>query len=142
MRAMMMMAALLAVPAVAAEVKPGKWQATMIIENMSMPGMPPEALAMMKGRPTVTTYCMTPEEAEADPRKLLDTEKKCKFNSFNLSGGKMSAEMVCQTEQGPATMTIEGSYTATSYETRQTMKAGPMTMASRNSAKWLGPCGK
>jgi len=125
---------------VATEVKPGKWQATMTIESMSMPGMPPEALAMMKGRPTTTTYCMTPEEAAADPKKLMDADSKCKFNRFSLAGGRMSAEMLCQTEQGPATMVVDGTYTQTSYETRATMKAGPMTMASRNSARWLGPC--
>ena len=140
MRALVMVALVLSAPAVATEVRPGKWQATMTIENMSMPGMPENVLAMMKGRPTTTTYCMTPEEAKADPKKMMDAESKCKFNRFNLSGGKMSAEMVCQTEQGPATMMVDGAYTETSYETRASMKTGQMTMVSRNTAKWLGPC--
>ncbi len=140
MRALVLMALLAAAPVAATEVKPGKWQMTMIIENMSMPGMPPEALAMMKGRPTVTTYCMTPEEAKADPKKMLAADKSCKMNRFNMSGGKMLADMSCKTDQGPANIVVEGSYTETSYQTRQTMKAGQMTMASRNEAKWLGPC--
>lgn len=142
MRAMVMMAALMAAPVMATEVKPGKWQMTMIVDQMTMPGMPPEALAMMKGRPTVTTYCMTPEEAKADPKKMLAADKSCKLNRFNMSGGKMLADMSCQTEQGPANILVEGSYSETAYETRSTMKAGPMTMVSRSNAKWLGPCGK
>lgn len=140
MRALVMVALLAGTPLAASEVKPGKWQMTMTIDNMSMPGMPPEALAMMKGRPTVTSYCMTPEETKADPKKMLAADKSCKINRFNMSGGKMLADMSCKTDQGPANILVEGSYTETSYQTRQTMKAGQMSMVSRTSAKWLGPC--
>jgi hypothetical protein len=130
-----------AVPALAApRVTPGQWQAVTVIEDATMPGAPPQALAMMKGRPTTVTYCLTPEEAEADPRKMLAADKSCKVNRMNMSGGVIDAEMACKTDQGPALITMKGTFSDTAYSMRSTMKSGPMTMASRVTAKRLGPC--
>jgi hypothetical protein len=128
-------------PAAAAEVKPGKWQTVMSIDSFSMPGMPAEALAAMKKQPpTTVTSCLTPQEAEADPKKLLAADKSCTLNRFNMAGGKMLAEMSCKTEQGPADIRIEGNYTPTSYQFVSSMKGAQMRMATRVNAKWLGPC--
>jgi hypothetical protein len=132
---------LLAAPALAApRVTPGQWQAVSVIEEATMPGVPPEALGMMKGRPTTVTYCLTPEEAEADPKKMLAADKSCTVNRMNMSGGVIDAEMACKTDQGPALITMKGTFTDTAYNMRSTMKSGPMTMASRVTAKRLGPC--
>lgn len=141
MRALILIVLLLPAPVVAApKVNPGQWQATTVIESATMPGVPPEALAMMKGRPTTVTYCLTPEEAEADPEKMLGADKSCKIDRFSLANGKIDAAMTCKTDQGPATMTMKGTYTADSYTMASTMQTGQMTMASRMSAKRLGPC--
>jgi|JI8StandDraft_2_1071088.scaffolds.fasta_scaffold08724_4 hypothetical protein len=134
-------AAALAAPATAApQVMPGQWQSTSVVEHMTMPGMPPEALAMMKGRPTTVRYCLTPEEAAADPRKLLNADKSCTVKRFTLNAGTIDAEMQCRTDQGPATISMKGRYAADSYEMTSRMTNGPMTMQSRVTARRLGPC--
>lgn len=127
----------------APKVNPGQWQSVMVVEEFNMPGMPPEALAMMKRQPAQTvSYCLTPEEADANPEKLLSTDKSCKVNRFRFEGGKIDAEMTCRTEQGPATMTMQGSYQTDSYDMKTRTVSGPMTIVSRMSAKRLGPCKK
>ncbi len=139
--AALLSAATFATSALAAPVvTPGQWTSTMTMDSMTMPGLPPGALDAMKGRPITTSYCLTPEEAEADPKKILAADKSCKVDRFNMAGGKIDSAMTCQTEQGPATMTMTGTYTADSYAMSSTMKAGPMTMASRVTARRLGPC--
>lgn len=121
-------------------VTPGQWESRMTVEDMAMPGMPPNVLAMMKGKPTVTRYCLTPQDAEADPRKMLNADKSCKMNRFSMAGGRIDAQMQCQTEQGPATITMAGSYAAEAYDMTSRMEAGAMRMTSRMSARRLGPC--
>lgn len=131
----------MAAPASAApQVTPGQWEATMTVIDASMPGMPPDAMAMLKGRPTTTRYCLTPQEAEARPEKLLNADKSCQIKRFNLAAGSIDAEMTCKGEMGPTTIRMQGRYTATSYEMTSNMSSGPMTMKSRMVARRLGPC--
>lgn len=130
----------LAAAQAAPAVNPGQWESRMTVEDMAMPGMPPNVLAIMKGNPTVTRYCLTPQEAEADPKKMLNADKSCKLNRFSMAGGNLDAQMQCQTEQGPATITMTGKYSAEAYAMTSRMEAGPMTMTSRVSARRLGPC--
>lgn len=143
MRNMIILAAILplAAPALAnPKVSPGQWQSTMVIEEFTMPGVPPEVAAMARSRPTTVKYCLTPEEAEANPEKLLAQDNSCKTVRFRFEGGKIDAEMRCETEMGPATMTMQGSYQPESYTMRARTVAGPMTTASRMTAKRIGPC--
>lgn len=140
MRALILLA-LVSTPALAApKVTPGQWQSTVTVDSMSMPGVPASALAAMKRQPMTTSYCLTPQEAEADPRKILAADKSCKMDRFSFTGGRIESAMTCKTEQGPATITMTGTYTPTSYAMASTMKSGPMTMSSRVTAKRLGPC--
>jgi hypothetical protein len=71
---------------------------------------------------------------------MLNADKSCKMNRFTMAGGSLDAQMQCQTDQGPATITMAGNYTAEAYEMTSRMEAGPMTMKSRVTARRLGPC--
>lgn len=130
----------LAAAQAAPTVSPGKWESRVVVQDVAMPGLPPGALAMMKGKPVVTSYCLTPQDAQADPKKLINADKSCKVNRFTMAGGSIDLQMQCQTAQGPATMTMRGQYTADSYDMNSRMVAGPMTMVSRVTARRLGPC--
>ncbi len=90
--ALLVSAPALAVP----KVTPGQWQATTTIESATMPGMPPQALAMMKNRPTTVTYCLTPQDVEADPKKMLAADKSCKVNRMLFQGGRIDAQMAAR----------------------------------------------
>lgn len=127
-------------PALAeSKVLPGQWQSTMIVEEMQMPGIPPEVAAMVKGRPTTVTYCLTPEEARSNPEKMM-TQDDCTVVRFGFEGGAIDAAFTCKTDMGPATMTMAGSYTPESYDIRAQTVVGSMSTRSRMSAKRLGPC--
>lgn len=139
--AVLVAAAVTSASAVAApKVMPGQWQSVVTVQSMSMPGVPPAALAQMKQKPTTISYCLTPQEAEADPRKIMGADKSCKVTRFSFEGGKFSSAMTCQTDRGPSTITSTGTYTPTSYAMATAMKSAGMTMASRVTAKRLGPC--
>lgn len=130
-----------AAPVVAAPVvNPGEWETRIVVEQMVMPGMPPGALDAMKGQPTVVRSCMTPQDAEARPEKLLNADKNCTAKRFNFAAGRIDAELVCRTPQGPATITMAGSFTPTTTTMQSRMVSGPMTMVSRVSSRRLGPC--
>jgi hypothetical protein len=138
----LILAALLAPAAALAapEVTPGEWQSTTIIDSMTMPGVPANALDMMKGRPTTITYCLTPEQAEADPEKMFARDDSCQIDNFEITSSTINTAMTCKGPQGPATITMTGTHDGTSYTMASTMKSGPMTMISRTTGKRLGPC--
>jgi len=48
-------------------ISPGRWESTMTIQEMTIPGMPPELAARMKSmtaKPKTFESCVTPEEAK------------------------------------------------------------------------------
>ncbi len=131
-------------------VKPGRWEGAMTISEMDMPAMPAEAREKMKShmgtaRPFVT--CLTEEEVKQ--RKAFFTgetpDKSCKYDHFNLSGGKLDAAMTCNREGGKMAMTMSGTYNADSYEMNMASRAeggpmGVMNMKMKVAAKLVGAC--
>jgi hypothetical protein len=134
-----------AVAAAAIDIAPGKWASSGTVTDVEMPGLPPEAVAMMKRRPISHSFCLTAEQAAKDPRKLFtETSGKCNYRKFDMSGGKLSAVMQCLGPQGDMQMTMTGTYTASSYATTNVMvMAGPggrMRMTSKVTGKRTGDC--
>ncbi len=124
---------------------PGKWVSTGTVTSIDMPGMPPEALAMMKKRPINHSYCLTPEQAEKDPRQMFKGDNsECQYTKFDMARGKLSATMQCNGPQGKMRMTMLGTYSATTYESTNTMVVegprGNMRMTSKISGKRTGGC--
>lgn len=128
---------------------PGRWDSTMKFVNMEMEGMPPEAKAMMSkilGKDRTFASCLTKEEAEKPDGKFFgQADKRCKYDSFTMGGGKIDAKMTCNAEQGTQTMTMQGSYTPDTYDMTMSISgAGPegkaMSMEMQISAKHNGAC--
>ena len=129
--------------AFAQPVRPGMWRTTSTITAVDMPGAPPQVAAMMKGRPTTITQCVTPEQAAKDPRALMQVDKSCKVQSYSMAGGKMSATMVCQQRGGTVTVASAGAYTPTSATATSRISmsgASPMKMTASVSSRLIGPC--
>jgi hypothetical protein len=130
-------------------IRPGKWQSTMTIEDMSMPGMPAEAQAQMKkmfAQARVTENCVTPEEARQPNPKMFAGNDQCRYDHFTMGGGKIDAEMHCNQQGANQTMTMSGSYGPDAYAMHMTStaKGGPtgeaMSMKMRVEAKRIGEC--
>ncbi|MBB4633484.1 DUF3617 domain-containing protein [Sphingosinicella soli] len=126
-------------------VTPGKWASTGTITAIDMPGMPPQALEMMKKRPISHSYCLTAEQAAKDPRQMFKGDNgECEYTKFEMARGKLNAAMQCKGPQGNMRMTMLGTYTADSYQSTNVMVVdgprGNMKMTSKTSGKRTGAC--
>lgn len=131
----------------------GQWRLTTTMEDMSMPGMSPSMQAEMKSmmgqRQNVRVdYCMTPEDARRPSGKVFTGQesKNCRYERFNMAGGKVDAVMHCEAKPaGTTTMTISGTFSPDSYTNDVRIEStggrrGGMTMKMRSEAHRIGDC--
>ena len=125
-------------------VRPGKWETTVTILDMDMPGVPAGILAMMRKKPTTFTTCVTPEQAAAGPKSVLqNTKGKCHYTRFNAVGGKFDAAMECSAGSGTMTTVSSGTYTDTTMDvTGSGTMTGPRGMSTKSHSigRYIGPC--
>jgi len=125
-------------------IQPGKWQSTVTILDMQSPRMPPGVGAAMRAHPTVVTACVTAAQAADGPRSVLQNSNgRCHYTTFNATGGRLNAVMVCAFAQGTMTVTSNGTYTATTMDlSGSSVTTGRMQMTTRThtSGRRLGAC--
>ncbi len=130
-------------------IRPGKWQSTMKIEQMDMPGMPPEAREQMKkmfANSRVSETCVTPEQAKQPNPKMFAGNDQCRYDHFTMGKGKIDAEMHCTQQGASQKMTMAGTYGPDAYSMHMTSttESGPaggaMTMKMAVDAKRVGEC--
>jgi hypothetical protein len=132
--------------------RPGKWQTKVTVQDISIPGMPPEAQAQMKQMFTrqqnvTVDHCVTPEQAKKPGGDFFTGKKaeNCRYDRFTMSGGKVDGVMRCTGDQSTEMrMTMSGTYTAESSTAQTEMVVsggqGGMTMKARSEAKRIGDC--
>ena len=130
-------------------VRPGRWESTVTIEEMTIPGMSKEMADNMPGferRQQTSSSCLTEEEAKRPKEDFFaGANKNCRYDRFTMADGKIDAVMKC-TEQGAThTMTMQGSYSPTTYNMHMSMEgagqgAAGMSMKMRVDAKHAGQC--
>ncbi|MDE2403849.1 MAG: DUF3617 domain-containing protein [Sphingomonadales bacterium] len=131
--------------------QPGRWESTLKLEAIDMPGMPPEAKAMMQksmGTARTLVTCLSPEGAARPAADFFNQGKSgCTYDAFKMADGHLDATMTCK--QGPEAMkiTLSGSYGADAYEvhTHSTVSmpdgkamTQSMTMTSRRTGDCKG----
>jgi len=132
-------------------ISPGRWEATMTIHDMTIPGMPPEMAARMKSmtaKPKTFDSCVTPEEAKKPKEDFSsgNNDKSCRYDSFSMGAGVISAVMHCSSDGATQTMKMKGTYGPESYhidiDTSASGKsqAEAMTMSATMDAKRTGEC--
>ena len=130
-------------------IRPGQWQSSMTIEEMDMPGMPPEQQDQMKkmfAQARTSEHCVTPEEARQPNPKMFAGNDQCRYDHFTMGNGKIDAEMHCNQAGSTQTMTMSGTYGPEAYAMHMTSKTecGPageaMSMKMRVEAKRIGEC--
>lgn len=120
----------LAAHAASSPMKAGKWQTTI---QMEVPNMP------MKVPPTVTTVCVTKEEAEnPQPPKMQNTD--CKVNDLKREGNTVSWSMDCPKQK----MTGSGKvvYSGDSYDGSMKLQIGEQFLSGKFTGKRVGDCEK
>ena len=138
-------------------VHPGKWQSKVTIDDMQIPGMPPEMAQRMKQ--TMAQYqahsfetCLTKAEVKK-PKEDFFTGKNenCRYDHFTMADGKIDAVMRCtgEREGGNQVMQLAGTYAPETYAMSMSMKqeggegaSAGMTMKMHVDARRIGECTK
>jgi hypothetical protein len=144
----------------AAPLEPGEWESRVEILDIKM--LPIETTQgsytpqlVRHSPPTTSKSCLTADQAKAPSERFLAgvAYSQCQSDKFTMAEGRIGGTVTC-TGQGQATnFTLEGRYTATSYEvtTRAEVRAAgeqlpmmpettPMDLTTRITAKRVGEC--
>lgn len=130
-------------------VRPGKWLSTVTVQDMTVPGMPPEFAARMKetmAKERQVETCLTAEQAKRPKGDFFAADKNCTYDHFEMSGGKIDASMRCAHEGMSQAITMQGSYRPDEYQmTMSTRMEGAgrqsgATMKMQVAAKRIGDC--
>ena len=140
----------------AVTLQPGKWETSVTILSLEGPGLPPEMASAMKGRMAgqKVETCLTPEQAARPPQNMLGAAKNCTYEKFEMSGGRMSGNLVCKNAPGmpggEMRATMSGNFASTSYdvtsEATMSMPAmpgrpsGAVTTKTQVTGKRIGDC--
>jgi len=100
--------------------QPGRWETVMKLESFDMPGMPPEARAMMEksmGNGRTFATCLTPDQANRPPADFFGHgQPGCEYDAFKMAEGRMEGTMSCRSPHGTLKIAMSGEYAADSYE--------------------------
>ena len=134
-------------------VRPGLWQSKVTIEQVDMPGMPPEIAqrmnqTMARNQPHEYSSCLTSEDVKRPKEDFFaGKHNECRYDHFTMSGGKIDAIMRCKGGGGAQTMELKGTYSPDSYQMQMSTKAesgdpneGGMAMRMRVDAHRVGEC--
>ena len=141
------------------QIQPGMWETTSRMTDVEVPGMPPAMAEQMKAQMANQTQtqsqCITPEQAANPAGSMLsqgEDAQGCTFSDSTFSGGVIRVRGTCPgpAGAGTATMSWEGSYTATTMEGAITAEVqappgpegGPQTirMSGTLSSRRTGDC--
>jgi hypothetical protein len=130
-------------------ISPGRWEGTMHIAEMTMPGLPPEAqakLAAARGDTQIVS-CVTAEDVKDSKASMFGAMgDNCKYDHFAMGGGKIDGVATCDNGGAKTKTTISGTFSSDSYQMAirsESTGKGPMenmTMAMTANAKRVGEC--
>lgn len=128
-------------------IRPGKWQSRVTIDQMDMPGMPPQVASQMKqtmAQAHTSETCLKPEDVKEPNAKLFSGNDQCRYDHFKMGKGKIDAQMTCDQGDSSQVMQMAGTYTADDYHMKMTARGGAagkaMTMKMSVDAKRVGEC--
>lgn len=132
-------------------IRPGKWLSTVTFEEMTAPGMPPEAAEQMRrmmGEGRQYESCLTEEQVQRPSEDFFaQNNEQCRYEHFTMRGGNIDARMRCDQGEVSQVMEMDGSYSPDAYQMRMTTSfegapepAGDMQMRMRVDAERVGEC--
>jgi hypothetical protein len=133
-------------------IDPGRWETTVSMVDVDMPGMPPQMAAQMKQTMSKMqehgfASCLTEEDVRRPKEDFFAGKNKdCRYDHFTMSGGKIDAALRCEGKpSGGMTMAINGTYSRDSYEATTAMdiaggREGNMKIKSHAESHRVGQC--
>lgn len=129
---------------------PGQWKVVTTMKVLDIAGVPEAAAAQMKtamGRTATNLQCLTPEDVQKPNLFAGRDNSRCKYDDFDMKGGKIKATMHCPGQAGAEmAMTLDGTYTPKAYQVLATMdmhvpSAGQkMKMSMESVGTRIGEC--
>ena len=129
--------------------QPGRWQSSVKMEKIDMPGLPPQAKdAMAKQMATAHSFssCLTPEQVNRPNGGFFaGGAEGCVYNSFTMADGKVEGDMTCDAGGRKQTMKMSGTYSPTSYDIKissqsEVQPGMPMAMELAVTSSRAGEC--
>ena len=131
-------------------VQPGLWESKVTVQEMTIPGMPPQYAAKMKQemaehRNEASKHCIKPEDVKKPKEDFFGADKSCRYGHFTMGGGKIDIQMVCKEDETTQTSTMTGTYTPTSYAMDVSSQGtggreGGMSMKMHVDSQRVGEC--
>jgi len=108
----------------AVKLQPGKWQVSLKVISVESSGLPAPIANAMKQQQQMgaqaVDICVTPEMAAKPPENMFGAAQNCKYEKFEMTGGKIDATLVCKGGAGgpPSDLrsTMSGTISATAYD--------------------------
>jgi hypothetical protein len=115
-------------------IQPGLWEINMEMQAAQVSGMPP-GMQMPHIPPTTVRSCVTPEQVSRANANFLSGNGHagidCDYSGVTVAGGRIQGTSTCSRSGMRATVTMDGSFTPTSYDIHQEMRS---TMGGRSSS--------
>jgi hypothetical protein len=138
----------------APRMSPGRWEGTMTIIDMQIPGMPAEMGEKMKDQMSKGhsfSNCLTPEQANKPTADFFSGgNNSCVYDHFSMNNGQLDAAMTCKNQGPGGTMhaTMKGNFSSDSLQLAMTSKSEGtsgqpmtnMTMSMKMESKRVGEC--
>jgi hypothetical protein len=135
-------------------IRPGLWESKVTIEQLDMPGVPPEMAERMKtmmaqNQPHDFQTCLTAEDVKRPKEDFFaGKDNQCRYDHFTMGSGKIDAAMRCGGKDRAQVMQMAGTYSPETYQVQTSMnmegagektEAG-MAMRMRVEARRVGEC--
>jgi hypothetical protein len=135
--------------------KPGQWQNTVKVLNLSFEDSPLPAVMQKQiiqkkvGQVQTASNCLTKEQAAKPGADFIAglESGECTYKKFDLSDGRIDANIVCKGEKPGKNdeIRLSGNYSSTAFEMEMNIialsdLAGKATTRVSNSAKRIGEC--
>ncbi len=133
----------------AVNMQPGQYEVTTTFSKFEAPGLPEEAMGMIKaqlGKGNTITTCMTEEDVKDPGADFLGgDEDSCTFSEFDRSGSTMKVEMACDEQGMKMNSKMSGSFDSDGYnmDIDAQMSGSPMgdiSMVGKVEGKRIGDC--
>ena len=119
---------------------PGRWETSVTVDGKAMPG-PAAAQGPM-------ATCLTPADVDKMGEAMMQKPmESCRYESFEMAGGKVNGVMACSPpgmDGGTMRMTMDGAYTADTYEVDMTttisMGGSSRSNKMRITSRRVGAC--
>ncbi len=136
----------------AEQFQPGLWTATLQLDEVNAPGVPPQIIEQMRASMSNqrSTTCLTQADVEKPAADFFTGRQmdQCRYDHFRMGDGKLDAKLTCQEQGARQVMSMQGSYNPGSYQMRLTAQTsaasaegpGSMQMVMRVDARRTGEC--